>query len=117
VFALLSTGQCSSQTVAKHLGIDRKTMYTRLNARGETFSSILNSVRVELARRHIRTGRKSLTETAQLLGFCGLASFSRWFRTEFGVSASRWLKEQQQRQPALSPVVGADAVDVPLTMD
>ncbi len=90
VFALLPTGRCTSEVVASQLGVDRKTVNRRLARRGETFSSILNSVRVELARRHIKTERRSLTETAQMLGFSGLATFSRWFRSEFGTCASQW---------------------------
>jgi AraC-like DNA-binding protein len=118
VFALLPTGQCRSATVAKQLGVNRKTMYARLNAEGETFSSILGEVRVELARRHIQTGRKSLTDTAQLLGFSGLATFSRWFRDEFGVSASGWRKQQQQLHSGHSPAGSdADAFASPLAMD
>src|SRR5579871_3387710 len=90
VFALLPTGRCSSDAVAQRLGVDRKTVHRRLAARGETFSSILNEARIELAQRHIKTERRSRSETAQLLGFSSLATFSRWFRTEFGMSASGW---------------------------
>jgi AraC-like DNA-binding protein len=94
VFALLPTGRCSSELIANHLGVDRTTINRRLALRGETFSSIVNSVRIELARRYIQTERRSLTETAQLLGFSGLATFSRWFRTEFGTSATSWRKHR-----------------------
>jgi AraC-like DNA-binding protein len=40
-------------------------------SRGETVSTIINDARIELAQRHIKTVRRSLTETAQLLGFSG----------------------------------------------
>jgi AraC-like DNA-binding protein len=90
VFSLLPSGRCSSKAIADHLGVDRKTVTRRLAARGTTYSEILNDVRLELARRHIRTGQRSLTETAQLLGFSGLATFSRWFGDEFGMSATSW---------------------------
>jgi AraC-like DNA-binding protein len=90
VFSLLPTGRCSSAAIAIHLGIDRKTLTRRLAARGTTYSEILNEVRVELARRHIRTNRSSLTETAQRLGFAGLPTFSRWFTAEFGMCATQW---------------------------
>jgi AraC-like DNA-binding protein len=93
-------------------------MYTRLAAEGETFSSILNKVRIELARRYIQTGRKSLTETAQLLGFSGLATFSRWFRNEFGTSATRWQKDQQQTPAApWRPASAADESDAAFALD
>jgi AraC-like DNA-binding protein len=90
VFSLLPSGRCSSKAIADHLGVDRKTVTRRLAARGTTYSEILNDVRIEFARRHIRTGQRSLTETAQLLGFSGLATFSRWFSSEFGMSATSW---------------------------
>ena len=92
VFALLPTGRCSSESIANHLGVDRTTINRRLAVRGESFSSIVNGVRIELARRYIQTEQRSLTETAQLLGFSGLATFSRWFRTEFETSATSWRK-------------------------
>ena len=90
VFVLLPNGRCSSTAIASHLGVDRKTVNRRLSARGTSYSEILNDVRIELVRRHIRTGQRALTETAQLLGFASLATFSRWFRTEFGMSATAW---------------------------
>lgn len=90
VFVLLPRGRCSSTAVASHLGVDRKTVNRRLSTQGRSYSEILNEVRSELVRRHIRTGQRSLTETAQLLGFSSLATFSRWFRTEFGMSATAW---------------------------
>lgn len=92
VFSLLPNGRCSSEAIADHLGVDRKTVTRRLAARGTSYSEILNDARIELARRHIRTGQRSLTETAQLLGFSGLATFSRWFGAEFGMSATAWRK-------------------------
>jgi AraC-like DNA-binding protein len=90
VFALLPSGRCSGELVASHLGIDRKTVNRRLAFEGETFSSVVNNVRIELARRYIKTEARSFTQTGQLLGFSGLPTFSRWFRTEFGMSPTRW---------------------------
>ncbi len=95
VFSLLPSGRCTSEAIARHLGVDRKTVSRRLARRDETFSSIVNKARIELARRHVRTEHRSLTETAQLLGFSGLATFSRWFRAEFGTSATSWRKSNR----------------------
>ena len=99
VFAFLPTGRCSSEMIANHLGVDRTTINRRLALRGESFSAIVNGVRIELARRYIQTEGRSLTETAQLLGFSGLATFSRWFRTEFGMSATDWRKRKVRGPP------------------
>jgi AraC-like DNA-binding protein len=103
VFSLLPSGRCSSKAVASHLGVDRKTINRRLLAHDATYSAIVNDVRIELARRHIRTGQRSLTETAQLLGFSGLATFSRWFRNEFGMSATSWRKTGGRKADDLKP--------------
>jgi len=93
-FALLPSGRCSSEAMARQLGIDRRTLSRRLEARGTTFSAIVDAARAELAGRHIRTERKSFTETAQLVGFSDLASFSRWFQRHFGMSATQWRKSE-----------------------
>jgi len=90
VFALLPSGRCTSDTLAHHLGINRRTLGRHLASRGTTFSAIINNVRLELAHRHIRTERRSLTETSHLLGFASLSTFSRWFQGEFGIKASVW---------------------------
>ncbi len=72
VFTLLPSGRCGSDLVAKHMGIDRRTLSRRLGSRGTTFSAIVNDARLELVHRHIRTERRPLTEAAQLLGFSSL---------------------------------------------
>lgn len=92
VFALLPSGKCTSDLLARHLGIDRRTLTRRLAARGTTFSAIVDDVRLELVQRHILTEQRSLTEAAHLLGFSSLATFSRWFSARFGTSATDWRK-------------------------
>jgi AraC-like DNA-binding protein len=95
VFTLLPSGRCTSDVLASHLGIDRRTLSRRLGARGTSFSDIQNDVRVELAQRHIKTEGRPLAETSQLLGFTGLPAFSRWFKTQFGVNPSSWRRSIQ----------------------
>lgn len=101
VLALLPSGRCTSELVARHLGIDRRTIHRRLELRGKTFSALVNDLRMELARRHIATERRSLTETAGLLGFTGLSPFSRWFRSQFGTSATNWRQKNLPRERPL----------------
>ncbi|AZG46971.1 AraC family transcriptional regulator [Gordonia insulae] len=87
---LLPTGRCSVDQVARSLGVDRRTVHRRLRAEGETFSSVLDSTRVGLARHMVGSDRRSLTEVADLLGFSSPGNFSRWFRQRFGQSPSEW---------------------------
>jgi AraC-like DNA-binding protein len=87
---LLPTGRCSIVQVARSLGVDRRTLQRRLADSGETFSSLLNAVRTELAERLVPNPRRSLTEIAENLGFAEHSAFSRWFRGQFGCSPREW---------------------------
>jgi AraC-like DNA-binding protein len=99
---LLPTGHCSIVEVARSLGVDRRTVQRRLAGSGETFSSLLNAVRAELAERLVPNPRRSLTEIAEELGFSDPSAFSRWFRGQFGCSPKAWRSRSQLGAQALS---------------
>ncbi|MFE1821207.1 AraC family transcriptional regulator [Streptomyces anulatus] len=92
---LLPTGRCSIEQVARSFGVDRRTIHRHLADCGETFSSVLNSTRVDLAERMVDGRRYSLTEIAELLSFSAPGNFSRWFRTQFGCTPSQWRTRRQ----------------------
>lgn len=94
VFALLPTGECGAQQVARQLGIDRKTMHRHLAAHGQHFMSVVEGVRDELVARYARNSERPLSDVAILLGFSSLSAFSRWFSRRFGCSVSTWRREQ-----------------------
>lgn len=89
---MLEDGECSSEAVAEHFSIDRRTLNRRLNRTGESFSTILQQVRIEMTRQAIDNPMSSLTELSDATGFQSLSSFSRWFLTTFGCTASEWRK-------------------------
>ncbi|MFD7845920.1 AraC family transcriptional regulator [Nocardia sp. NPDC059764] len=86
---LLPTQQCSAATVADRLGIDRRTLHRHLARSGETFITVLNATRLELAHRYLAHHDRSLSDIATELGFSELSAFSRWFRQLTGHSPSR----------------------------
>jgi AraC-like DNA-binding protein len=86
----LPTGRCSVSQIARELQFDRRTLHRHLAAHGETFTTLLNAVRAELAEQYLSNGRYSLSDISQLLGFAAPSGFSRWFREQFGCSASEW---------------------------
>ncbi|MEU6172361.1 AraC family transcriptional regulator [Streptantibioticus parmotrematis] len=88
--ALLPTGRCSLHQVAHAMGVDRKTIHRHLARSDETFSSLLNSIRTQLAQQYVGSHSRPLTQVAELLGFSAPSTFSRWFRDEFGTSPSAW---------------------------
>lgn len=93
ILALLPGGSCTAAELARFLHIDRRTLHRRLAAEGLTFSGLLDQVRADLARRHLRESDRPLREVAELLGFARASSFSHWFGQRFGCSASQWKKQ------------------------
>lgn len=92
ILALLPTGACSAPEVARFLHVDRRTLHRRLDAEGLSFSRLLDQVRADLAKHHLRESDLPLGEVAELLGFARPSSFSHWFHGLFGCSASQWSK-------------------------
>ena len=64
--------------------IDRRTVHRHLARSGETFSSLVDDVRAELAESYLESGKGSPTDVADLLGFSALSAFSRWHKRHFG---------------------------------
>ena len=90
VYEQLSTGRCAAEQAANSLGMDRRTLHRHLGRFGETFSSIVDEVRSDLAPRYLEERRRSLNEVAFLLGFSAPSAFSRWFRGRFGCTPRAW---------------------------
>jgi AraC-like DNA-binding protein len=68
--------------------VDRRTIHRRLARERESFSGIIEAVRRELAARYMADGRRSMAEVSSLLGFGAPSGFSRWYRQQFGTTAS-----------------------------
>lgn len=88
VLVLLPRGRCTVDQVARLMGITRRTLHRHLAAEGQVFSTLVLTVRRELAARYALEKSRSKGEIAQLLGFADLSSFSRWQRQQVGAVAS-----------------------------
>ncbi|KWR86643.1 AraC family transcriptional regulator [Cupriavidus sp. IDO] len=104
ILLLLPSGRCNVEQVAEHLGVVCRTVQRRLADQGQSFSSIVNEIRAELATRHVMESDRPLTEVATLLGFSALSGFSRWYHVQFGCSPkeSRAVSGAVRRQTAAS---------------
>jgi len=85
---MLPLGRCSVEKVAQHLGVDRRTVHRHLAQSGETFSSLVDDVRGELAEGYLEGSNRRLTDVADLLGFSALSAFSRWHKRHFGFTVT-----------------------------
>jgi len=74
---LLPTGRCSVEHVARSLGVDRRTVHRRLASEGQTFTSLVDGTRRDLAARLVRGQNRPLTEVAEMLGFSSHSNFTR----------------------------------------
>jgi AraC-like DNA-binding protein len=85
---LLGAGRLTIRSVAQHLGVDRRTVHRRLVREGHTYSEVMTGVKRELAARYLEDPNRRLADVAELLGFSTLSSFSRWYRIQFGSTAT-----------------------------
>ena len=69
VVMLLSTGECTIDRVAQHLGVDRRTVHRHLAREGQTFSGVVDAVRREFVTRYLKDSRRTLADVSGLLGF------------------------------------------------
>ncbi|SPA16025.1 putative transcriptional regulator, AraC family [Cupriavidus taiwanensis] len=100
---LLPTGLCSVERISQHLGINRRTLNRHLARSGESVTTIIHAVRLELAEEYLANSRRKLYEVAELLGFSTAGDFSRWFRRGFGKTPSDWVADHRQRIAAPAP--------------
>jgi len=91
---MLPLGRCSVDKVAQHLGVDRRTVHRHLAQSGETFSSLVDEVRGELAENYLEGNKGRLADVADLLGFSALSALSRWHKRHFGFT----LTERRSRK-------------------
>ena len=89
---LISEGKADVGEVAKVLDVPVRTLQRRLIREGQSFSSLLNETRRELAIRYLSNSNRPITAVAHLAGYSALSSFTRWFISEFGMSPINWRK-------------------------
>jgi len=85
----LPLGTADAESVARELGMTRRTLHRHLLEEGTTFRALLDETRRSLAGAHLRLG-KNVAETADLLGFTTPSAFNRAFKRWYGEPPSRW---------------------------
>jgi AraC-like DNA-binding protein len=100
---MLPRDACTADNVALTLGIDRRTLARRLEREGQSYASLLQQARHDLALQLATDPRVSLTDAAEITGFQNLSSFSRWFRGTFGYSATEWRQDSRHASIRIRP--------------
>lgn len=89
---LLPTGDFSLETLASHLAMSPRTLQRKLAAEEESFSQVLETMRMELADHHLRSTDASIMDIALTLGFSQASAFSHAFRQARGISPADFRK-------------------------
>jgi len=71
---------------ARLLGIPVRTLQRRLREHGQSYSQLVDAVRMEHARRLLREPGAHVNEVAKALGYADPSSFSRAFRRWTGMA-------------------------------
>ncbi|MDR6918891.1 AraC-like DNA-binding protein [Pseudomonas sp. 3296] len=84
----VASGEPSEERLAEAMAMSRRSLQRKLAERGQSYRSILDRIRHDLARKYLAIPDKSLTEIAFLLGFSEQTSFARAFKRWQGLAPS-----------------------------
>ena len=88
----LPSGNITIENIAKQLAVSSRSLQRKLREDGQTFTSLLDKTRQDVARQYVTDKQYELTEIAFLLGFSELSTFSRSFKRWTGQSPDQYRK-------------------------
>ena len=80
IVPLLPHGKARAAEVARRLGVSQRTFARRLSTEGLTFSSLLERLRSDLAKRYLAEESLPISQLAWLLGYQEVGAFSHAFK-------------------------------------
>ncbi len=90
IVELISAGCPRLEDVALRTGVPSWTLSRQLKDEGGSFSSLVESVRKDLAGHYLEKTSMNISKVAEQLGYTETSSFSHAFARWFGVSPKRW---------------------------
>ena len=88
----LPSGNVTDEGVSRVMGMSARKLQRQLESAGTTFTTLLNEIRQDLAKKYLRDQQTCMTEIAFLLGFSESSAFSRAFKRWTGVTPSEFRK-------------------------
>ena len=80
IVLLLPHGKAQAGEIARKLGVSRRTLARRLASEGLTFTGVVQSLKFDLARRHLADETLAISEIAWLLGYQDVSAFTHAFK-------------------------------------
>ncbi len=97
---LLPNGKITHNAVAEKLGMSPRSLLRHLAAERSSFSALVGGVRLALAKQYLEANRLSVSETAWLLGYAEVSTFTRAFRRWTGSLPSAARKKRMSGRAA-----------------
>ncbi len=88
--------------IAESLGMSARSLHRKLEESGHSFRGLLDTVRLEIARRSLQHSDTPVGMVAQQLGFQESQSFIRWFRRQVGTTPGEF-RQQKSAGDASAP--------------
>jgi AraC-like DNA-binding protein len=86
---LLPHGRPQIEEISRRLGVSPRTLARRLAAEKTNFNAVLDNLRRDLARRHLKERDMPISEVAWLLGYQDPSAFNHAFRRWTGTTPKR----------------------------
>jgi AraC-like DNA-binding protein len=86
----LPDGPPGQDRIAGDLCMSSRTLQRKLKEEGANFSELLQDCRMQLAKKYLRQGKKSVVETSYTLGFAEPSTFSRAFKRWTGQTPAQY---------------------------
>lgn len=80
IVPLLPHGRARVGEIARRLGVSQRTLARRLSSERISFSTVLESLKTDLARRYLADDDLSISQVAWLLGYQEVSSFTHAFK-------------------------------------
>jgi AraC-like DNA-binding protein len=80
IVTLLPHGHARAGDVAQQLGVSQRTLARKLASEGLTFAGVLQSLRSDLAKRHLTDETLPISKIAWLLGYQDVSAFTHAFK-------------------------------------
>ena len=95
ISALLPADGATLKNVASSLDRSTRVLQRQLRQEGSSFKKLLNDLKKDMALKYLQSSSEKIINIGESLGYSSHASFTRWFRNEFGVPPSKTRRAHQ----------------------
>ena len=113
---LLPTGRCSSETIAAHLAMHKRTLQRHLDREGTSYEKLLSAQRRHLAEQYLLEPKLKLSQIAGLLGYSEQSALNRACRQWFGLTPGK-VRARLLNEPTSANGHGLDTTFEPLSVN